>query len=49
MKAINSATSKEVFEAILEELKTAFMEELFKSLNEKSLKCKESLNLDIII
>ena len=32
-----------IFEAILEELKTALVEEPFKTLNEKSLKGKESL------
>ena len=45
-KAFNKAAAK-VFEAILEEWKTAFMEESFKTLNEKSLKGKESLNLGI--
>ena len=46
-KALKKAATKEVFEAILEELKTAFMEKPFKSLNEKSLIGKESLSLDI--
>ena len=46
-KAVKKVTTKEVFEAITEELKTAFIEEPFKTLNEKSLKGKESLNLDI--
>ena len=46
-KALKKVATKEVFEAILEELKTTFMEEPFKTLNEKSLKGKESLNLDI--
>ena len=44
-KAFNKAATK-VFEAILEEWKTAFMEESFKTLN-KSLKGKESLNQGI--
>ena len=44
-KALKKAATKEAFEAILEELKTGFMEEPFKTLNEKSLKGKESLNL----
>ena len=44
-KALQKAATKEAFEAILEELKTGFMEEPFKTLNEKSLKGKESLNL----
>ena len=39
--------TKEVFEAILGELKTAFMEKPFKSLNEKSLKGKGLLNLNV--
>ena len=46
-KALKKDVTKEVFEVILEELKTVFMEEPFKSLNEKSLISKESLNLDI--
>ena len=46
-KAVKKVATKEVFEAITEELKTAFIEEPFKTLNEKSLKGKESLNLDI--
>ena len=46
-KALKKDVTQEVFEAILEELKTVFMEEPFKSLNEKSLISKESLNLDI--
>ena len=46
-KALKKDVTKEVFEVILEELKTVFMEESFKSLNEKSLISKESLNLDI--
>ena len=45
-KAFNKAATK-VFEVILEEWKTAFMEESFKTLNKKSLKGKESLNLGI--
>ena len=40
MKDIKKPATKEVFEAILEELKTAFMEEPFKTLNETSLKGK---------
>ena len=44
-KALKEVATKEAFEAILEELTTAFMEEPFKTLNEKSLKGKESLNL----
>ena len=40
-KALKKVAAKEVFEAILEELKTDFMEELFKTLSEKSLKGKE--------
>ena len=35
--------SRQLFEAILEELKTTFVEEPHKTLNEKSLKYKESL------
>ena len=46
-KALKKDVTKGVFEVILEELKTVFMEEPFKSLNEKSLISKESLNLDI--
>ena len=46
-KTLKKAATKEVFEVILEELKTAFMEETFKTLSKKSLKGKESLNLDI--
>ena len=42
--ALKKAATKEVFEAIIEELKTAFMEEAFKTLNETSLKGKKSLN-----
>ena len=44
-KILKRAATKEVFDAILKQLKTAFMEESFKTLNEKSLQCKESLNL----
>ena len=44
-KALKKGATKEAFEAVLEELRTAFMEEPFKALNEKSLKGKESLNL----
>ena len=40
-KALKNAATKEVFEAILEELKTDFMEETFKTLNKNSLKGKE--------
>ena len=40
-KAFKKAATKEVFQAILEELETDFMEEQFKTLNENSLKCKE--------
>ena len=40
-KAFKKAATKKVFEAILEELKTDFMEEPFKTLNENSLKGKE--------
>ena len=40
-KTENAAT-KEVFETTLEEVKTGFMEEPFKTLNGKSLKGKES-------
>ena len=39
-KALKEVATKEAFEAILEELTTAFMEEPFKTLNEKSLKGK---------
>ena len=46
-KAVKKVATKEVFEAITEELKTTFIEEPSKTLNEKSLKDKESLNLDI--
>ena len=34
-RALKKAATKEAFEAILEELKTAFMEKPFKTLNEK--------------
>ena len=44
-KALIKAVTKE--DAILEELKTAFMGEQFKTLKEKSLKGKKSFNLDI--
>ena len=40
-KALEKAATKEVFGAILGKLSTAFMEKLFKTLNEKSLKGKE--------
>ena len=46
-KALKKAATEEIFEAILEELETAFMEEPFKNLSKQSLKGKESLNLDI--
>ena len=46
-KALKKAATKEVFEIILEDLKTVFMEERFKTLNENLLKGKESVNLDM--
>ena len=46
-KVLKKAATKEVFEAILEELKTTSMEEPFKTLKGKLLKGKESLKLDI--
>ena len=41
------AVTKNVFEAVLDELKITFMEERFKYLNYKVLKDKESINMDI--
>ena len=46
-KVLKKAATKEVFEAILEELKTTSMEEPFKILKGKLLKGKESLKLNI--
>ena len=44
-KAFKKAATKEVFEAILKELKITFMEEHFKFLNDKVLEGKMSFNL----
>ena len=46
-KAFKKAATKDIFAAVLDELKITFMEEPFKSLNDKVLKGKESINMGI--